>query len=88
MLGAGLAPGYGGPAPEYPELNCTLLQVTETAETCVPRFQTSCETETVAVKRIVDREQCFPVTRTVCTESRELVPNQLCVFKYEPKYKL
>ena len=27
VLGAGLAPGYGGPAPEYPELNCTLLQV-------------------------------------------------------------
>ena len=25
--------------------------------------------ETVAVKRIVDREQCFPVTRTVCSGS-------------------
>ena len=59
--------------------------MTETAETCVPSFQTSCETETVAVKRIVDTEQCFPVTRTVCTESLELVNNQICVFKYGPK---
>ena len=30
VMGAGLAPGYGGPAPEYPELNCTLLQVCNT----------------------------------------------------------
>ena len=28
--------GYG--APEYPELNCTVATVTETAETCVPTF--------------------------------------------------
>ena len=59
--------------------------MTETAETCVPSFQTNCETETVTVKKIVDREQCFPVTRTVCTESVELVNNQICVFKYGPK---
>ena len=59
--------------------------MTETAETCVPSFLTNCETETVTVKKIVDREQCFPVTRTVCTESVELVNNQICVFNYRPK---
>ena len=52
----------------------------------MPRFETSCETEVVAVKRIVDKEQCFPVTRTLCSESTELVPNGICVFKYGPKY--
>lgn len=86
VLGAGLAPGYGGPAPEYPELNCTVVTLTETAETCVPRLATTCVTEKVEVKRIVDKEQCFPVTRTVCSESVEVVPNEVCVFKYGPRY--
>jgi hypothetical protein len=85
VFGAGLAPGYGAPKHEYPKHNCTVAQVKEDAETCTPTFTTVCEDVTVAVKRIVDKEQCYPVTRTVCSESIETIPNEICVYTYVPK---
>ena len=85
VFGAGLAPGYGAPKHEYPKHNCTVAQVKEDAETCTPTFTTVCEDVTVAVKRIVDKEQCYPVTRTVCSESIETIPNEICVYTYRPK---
>jgi len=60
-------------------------QVEEEGETCTPTFTTVCEPVTVVVKRIVDREQCYPVTSTVCTESVEVVANEICVYSYGPK---
>ena len=39
----------------------------------------------MAVKRIVDKEHCYPVTRTVCPESIETIPNEICVYTYGPK---
>merc|ERR1712106_622555 len=50
-----------------------------------PHIYHRCEDVTVAVKRIVDVEQCYPVTRTVCTESVETIPNEICVYTYGPK---
>merc|ERR1712025_1534084 len=77
--------GYGHPKHEYPKHNCTVEQVEEEGETCTPTFTTVCEPVTVVVKRIVDKEQCYPVTRTVCSESVEAVPNEICVYAYQAK---
>jgi len=93
VKGAAVQPGYGHPPPpayghpkhEYPKHNCTVEQVEEEGETCTPTFTTVCEPVTVVVKRIVDKEQCYPVTRTVCSESVEVVPNEICVYAYQAK---
>ena len=76
---------YGSPYEyeyEYPKENCTTSTVSESVETCVPGFRSVCEDVSVTVIKIVDKEQCFPVTRTLCTESTELVDNEICVFDY------
>lgn len=76
-------PSYGyPPAYEYPKENCTTAVVTETVETCVPAFRQVCEDVTDTVISVVDREQCYPVTKTLCTEQRDLVDNEVCVFDY------
>merc|ERR1712088_798253 len=36
-------------------------------------------------KVIVSVEQCYDVTRTVCTESIEVIPNEVCSYSYETK---
>lgn len=77
--------GYGQPQHEYPKLNCTVQTVKEEAETCTPTFTTVCEDVTIPIKKIVDREQCYDVTKTVCSESVAVVPNEICVYEYGPK---
>jgi len=52
---------------------------------CTPAFETVCENIEVPVKRIIDVEQCYPVTRTVCSESVEVIPNEICVYSYQQK---
>ena len=84
--GYGSPPGYGAPEPyEYPEQNCTITTVTETAETCTPAFETVCDDVTVIVKKIEDQSLCYPVTKTVCTESVDQVDNEICVYKYQAR---
>ena len=85
FFGAGLAPGYGAPKHEYPQHNCSVAQVTEDAETCTPTFTTMYEDVTVAVKRIVDKEQCYPVIRTICSETIETISDEIRVYTYGPK---
>merc|ERR1712152_50552 len=34
---------------------------------------------------IVDKEQCYPVTRTVCTESVSVIDNEICTYSYQQK---
>merc|ERR1712037_752723 len=36
-------------------------------------------------KKIIDVEQCYPVTRTVCSESVEVIDNEICVYSYSQK---
>ena len=64
--------------------NCTISTVTLTGETCTPTFTKVCEDITLVAKVVVDKEQCYPVTRTVCAARTEVVPNEICVYKYEP----
>merc|ERR1711935_1314519 len=80
------APSYH-PAPSYhePKYNCSVVDVVESAEVCTPAFETVCETILVPVIKIIDREQCCPVTRTVCSESVEVIPNEICVYIYQQK---
>lgn len=81
--GSGLSPGYGAPQHEYPEHNCTVSTVSLTGETCTPTFTQVCEEVRLVAKVVVDKEQCYPVTKTVCTAQTEVVPNEICVYKYE-----
>merc|ERR1711935_1163219 len=68
-----------------PKHNCSVVDVVESAEVCTPAFETVCETIEVATKKIIDVEQCYPVTRTVCSESVEVIDNEICVYSYAQK---
>merc|ERR1719278_1169738 len=78
------APAYHAPAPVYhkphygyeqPKHNCSVQDVLETV----------CNPIELAIKVIVDVEQCYPVTRTVCTESIEEIDNEICTYSYQQK---
>merc|ERR1712077_62442 len=90
------APAYGHPAPAYghhapayayeaPKHNCSVQDVVEAAEVCTPAFETVCAPVELAIKKIVDREQCYTVTRTVCSESVEVIENEICTYSYQQK---
>jgi len=82
------APAYGAPAyPAYeaPKHNCSVLDVVEAAEVCTPAFTTVCEPVVLSRKNVVDKQQCYTVTRTVCTESVEEIDNEVCTYSYQPK---
>merc|ERR1711971_659682 len=68
-----------------PMHNCSVVDVVESAEVCTPAFETVCETIEVPTKKIIDVEQCYPVTRTVCSESVEVIDNEICVYSYSQK---
>merc|ERR1719295_1725376 len=88
------APAYGHPAPAYghqayayeaPKHNCSVQDVVESAEVCTPAFETVCAPVELAIKEIIDREQCYPVTRTVCSESIQVEENEICTYSYQQK---
>jgi len=97
VYNAAPAPVYHKPAPVHhkpvhhhtghhpPKHNCSIVDVVEPAEVCTPTFETVCEKIEVPVKVIVDIEQCYPVTRTVCTESVDVIDNEICVYSYFQK---
>merc|ERR1739848_793111 len=55
------------------------------AEVCTPAFETVCDSIELTRKAIVDKEQCYIVTRTVCSESIEEIDNEICTYAYQPK---
>merc|ERR1719293_139679 len=75
-------PHYGY---EHPKHNCSVQDVVETAEVCTPALETVCNPIELAIKIIVDKEQCYDVTRTVCTESIEEIDNEICTYSYQQK---
>merc|ERR1712179_856070 len=83
------APAYGHPAPhhgygyEEPKQNCSVVDVTEIAEVCTPTIATPCEDIALPIKVIEDIPYTYTVTRTVCTESIEVVPQEVCTYFYE-----
>merc|ERR1712072_1244612 len=68
-----------------PKHNCSVVDVVVSAEVCTPAFETVCEAIEVPTKKIIDVEQCYPVTRTVCSESVEVIDNEICVYSYSQK---
>jgi len=80
------APAYGHPAPQYgPTHNCSVIDVVEVAETCTPTIATECNNVALPVKLIEDIDFTYIVTRTVCTESIQEIPQEVCVYKYNQK---
>merc|ERR1712106_246508 len=59
--------------------------VVEVAEVCTPALETVCTPIELSRKSIKDVEQCYTVTRTVCTESIEEIDNEVCTYSYQPK---
>merc|ERR1711944_37521 len=75
------APSYHHtPAYHAPKHNCSVVDETESVEVCTPSFETVCAPVELAVKRIVDAEQCQDITRTVCSQSEELITNEICTY--------
>ena len=84
------APAYGHPAPhhggygyEEPKQNCSVVDVTEIAEVCTPTIEVPCEDIALPIKVIEDIPYTYTVTRTVCTESIDVVPQEVCTYFYE-----
>merc|ERR1719220_2927770 len=66
-------------APAYhPKHNCSLVTEMEKVEVCTPAFETKC----MKVDLMVEKEQCQVISRTVCTESMETIPNEVCTYSY------
>jgi len=59
--------------------------VVVTAEVCVPAFETVCNEVTTNIKRVVEKEQCYEVGKSVCSVSIEDVDNEICTYTYQPK---
>jgi len=79
------APAYGGYGYEEPKHNCTVRDVIEAAEVCTPALEVICVDEVLPIKEIVDMEFTYTVTRTVCTESIQEIPNEVCSYSYLKK---
>merc|ERR1712076_310577 len=77
------APAYHGY--EHPKHNCSVLDVVEPADVCTPSIETACNPVDLSRKSVKDVEQCYTVTRTVCTESIEEIDNEVCTYTYQPK---
>ena len=75
------------PAPVYqaPRHNCSVVTEMTTAEVCTPSLQTTCIMEELAVKTVIDKEQCMNIMRTVCSEAEEEIKNEACVYTYQDK---
>jgi len=62
---------------------CHLDYVEKTEEVCVPSFKTNCDKESVAGGKVIKHhDQCYDVTKTVCTESHEIVDMEVCAYAF------
>jgi hypothetical protein len=57
--------------------------VTEIAEVCTPTIETTCTDVALPIKIIEDIPYTYTVTRTVCTESIDVVPQEVCTYSYD-----
>merc|ERR1719266_964385 len=74
------APVYGY---EEPKHNCSVVDVVEIAEVCTPTIATECNDVDLPIKVIVDVPFSYTVKKTVCTESIEVIPQEVCVYSYK-----
>merc|ERR1719328_950323 len=81
-------PAYPQPAYhgyEHPKHNCSVLDVVEPADVCTPHIDTTCAPVDLSRKSVKDVEQCYQVTRTVCTETIDEIDNEICTYSYQDK---
>ena len=75
--------GHGGYGYEQPKHNCSVIDVVETAEVCTPVIVTECNPVALPIKVIKDIDFTYTVTRTVCTESIKVIPQEVCSYSYD-----
>ena len=68
-----------------PTHNCTLEIMMETTEVCTPTLTTTCVNMDLLLKKVIEKQQCEEVMRTVCSEETEVIDNEVCVYTYMPK---
>jgi len=61
---------------------CHIEEVELYAEVCTPTIERDCEDVRVKTQVIKTREDCVDVIRTVCTETEEIVDNEVCYYVY------
>jgi len=72
-----------GPGVEYDREKCAVDYVEKEAEVCVPTFKTNCEREDVKNGLVIEqKEECYQVTKTVCTETDEISDNEVCAYSF------
>merc|ERR1712106_197648 len=72
-----------GPGIEYDREKCSVDYVEKKAEVCVPTFKTDCEKEAVKNGLVIkQQEECYQVTKTICTETEEIVDNEVCAYSF------
>jgi len=58
---------------------CTVNHLDQRGEVCVPTFTTDCVKEDLSNGVVIQhRENCYPVTKTVCTEDHEIEDMEVC----------
>merc|ERR1719320_1480842 len=73
------------PVHHVPQQNCSLVSEMATAEVCTPSLQTTCTTMELAVKNIVDKEECRIQQGTVCSIIEQENDHEICIYKYQEK---
>jgi len=89
------APAYKAPTPshghgygyEEPKHNCSVLDITEKSQICTPVIDRICESVPLPIKIIKDVDFTYDIIKTVCTESIETVPFEVCKYTYKNKYE-
>merc|ERR1711936_1099656 len=90
------APSYGHPSHQVHEVHgpgvvktqsnpgqCHLDYEEKTEEVCVPSFKTDCDKESVPGGKVIKHhDQCYDVTKTVCTETHEIVDMEVCAYAF------
>jgi len=72
-----------GPGIEYDRAKCAVDYVEKEAEVCVPTFKTDCEREDVKNGLVIEQqEECYQVTKTVCTETEEISDSEVCAYSF------
>jgi len=74
--------GYGY---EEPKHNCSVKDVQEIGEVCVPVILTACSKTSLPIKIIEEVPFTYTVVTTVCTETIETVPQEVCNTEYSDK---
>merc|ERR1712106_399363 len=76
-------PRPNGPGIEYDREKCAVDYVEKEAEVCVPTFKADCEKEDVKNGLVIkQQEECYQVTKTICTETEGIVDNEVCAYSF------